>query len=379
MIVREASGDELAGWDARTVARPGGHVYQSRAWAEHRARTGWRPRYLLFDDGFGVLGLERPWPLIGGASAYIPRGPIANDEPAELTARRLAAVVAWLADRGVDVVATDAEVPAASGYPALLAELGFRPIEEIQPSRHRLSLVLGATADEERILAGVARATRQRIRQAEANGIRIVRIDARMGPEAGPGFERGPADPAAAGAALEGFYGLLLATGDRRGFTLGPRSAYLAWWRAAHAAGYLVHLEAREAGDTGPVIAGLTLYRHGGRLSTVYSADRPDRRSRDPGVFHLLRWRAIQLAIRERCREMDLGGVDVVGARHEPRPGEPMYGLYQHKRSFGARWVELTGAHERVLRSRHYLAGRIASAARRRGDRLVGRRSEEER
>ena len=38
--------------------------------------------------------------------------------------------------------------------------------------------------------------------------------------------------------------------------------------------------------------------------------------------------------------------------RHrEPAGDDPMSGLYEHKRSFGARWVELTGAHERVLRS----------------------------
>ena len=58
---------------------------------------------------------------------------------------------------------------------------------------------------------------------------------------------------------------------------------------------------------------------------------------------------------------MDLGGVDVAGARHEPKPGEPMYGLYQHKRSFGAEWVELPGAHERVIRPARYFLGRIAA------------------
>jgi lipid II:glycine glycyltransferase (peptidoglycan interpeptide bridge formation enzyme) len=38
-----------------------------------------------------------------------------------------------------------------------------------------------------------------------------------------------------------------------------------------------------------------------------------------------------------------------------------MFGLYQHKRSFGAEWVELPGAHERVLNSTRYLAGRVAA------------------
>ena len=38
-----------------------------------------------------------------------------------------------------------------------------------------------------------------------------------------------------------------------------------------------------------------------------------------------------------------------------------MYGLYQHKVSFGGRWCELTGAHEKVIRPNRYLAGRLAS------------------
>ena len=58
---------------------------------------------------------------------------------------------------------------------------------------------------------------------------------------------------------------------------------------------------------------------------------------------------------------MDLGGVDVPGARRRPREGEPAYGMLQFKESFGARWVELTGAHERVVRPLHYAAGRVAS------------------
>jgi lipid II:glycine glycyltransferase (peptidoglycan interpeptide bridge formation enzyme) len=87
--------------------------------------------------------------------------------------------------------------------------------------------------------------------------------------------------------------------------------------------------------------------------------------------MHLLRWRAIQLALVEGRVEMDLGGVDVAGARREPQPGEATYGLYEHKRSFGAHWVELAGARERVARPWHYRAGRATS----RLARAVGSRS----
>jgi hypothetical protein len=58
---------------------------------------------------------------------------------------------------------------------------------------------------------------------------------------------------------------------------------------------------------------------------------------------------------------MDLGGVDLPGARHEPRAGEPMHGLAEHKRAYGATWLELSGAHERVLRPRRYALGRAVS------------------
>ncbi|HEX5590026.1 MAG TPA: GNAT family N-acetyltransferase [Candidatus Limnocylindrales bacterium] len=365
MDVRPANARELEVWDDLVVRPGGGHVYQSAAWARHRAASGWRPHQLVAADGSAVLALERPWPLIRGGSAYLPRGPIpAGDAPA--MASRLRAFTEWLAAHGIDVVATDAEVPAGTAYDELIRASGFRPIEEIQPSRHRMAIPLGHGADEAAVLAGIAKSTRQRIRGAEKAGTRIVRHDGvlRAGDEPGEGFVL--PDEAAA-TALDRFYDLLLETGERRQFAFGPRAAFLAWWRAALADGLLVLLEARSAG--GDPLAGLVLHRHGGRLSTVHSGDHAALRREHPGALHLLRWRAIQLAIREGCAEMDLGGVDVPGARRPPLEGEPMYGLYEHKRSFGAAWIQLAGAHERVIRPRRYALGRaVARAAR-----LVGR------
>ena len=77
--------------------------------------------------------------------------------------------------------------------------------------------------------------------------------------------------------------------------------------------------------------------------------------------MHLLRWRGIQLAIREGRSEMDLGGVDVGPDHAEPAEGTPMAGLYEHKRSFGASWVAMTGAHERVARPWRAQAARVTT------------------
>ena len=361
MIVGEAppaAPAERAEWDRRTVQAPGGHVYQSLAWAEHRAASGWRPRFLRFDDGFAVLALERSWPFIGGSSAYLPRGPVAAGEPAEMTANRLAAVSEFLASQGADVLATDAELPAATGYRERIRRDGYRPIPEIQPSRHRISLPLSPDATDDGIRAGFGKSTRQRINGAERAGLQVARYDA-AGWADDEALFAAPARPLAE--ALHGFYSLLESTGSRRGFGFGPRAAFVPWWQLAHDRGLLVYLELND--DTGTAIAGLVLYRHGERLTTVHSADRTGARSDHPGLMHLLRWRAIQLAIREGCTEMDLGGVDIAPYHREPVDGEPMFGLYEHKRSFGAHWVEMTGAHERVIRPWRYLAGRAAARA----------------
>ncbi|GAC1664646.1 MAG: hypothetical protein NVS9B8_05170 [Candidatus Limnocylindrales bacterium] len=362
--IRAATADDLIDWDERVVDGPGGHVYQSLAWAEHFVRVGWTADRLVFDDGYRVLVLRRSFPVVGGWSAYLPRGPIAAGESVEATAERLAKIVEHVGRNDSVVVAADAEIPAMTGYGERLAAIGFRPIDEIQPSRHRLSLPL-AGRDPETVLGGISKSTRQRIAQAERDGLVVVRHDGRVAPDGvGEGFAA-PGEPTAM--ALDRFYDLLLETGERLHFSFGSREASLAWWEAALRAGHLVHLEARTA--SGEVQAGLILHRHGARLSTVHSGDHAAARREHPGALHLLRWRAIELAIREGREEMDLGGVDVAGARREPREGEPMWGLYQHKRSFGGQWLELAGAHERILDANRYRRGRVAA----RTARLFGR------
>ena len=184
----------------------------------------------------------------------------------------LVAIAAHLEDDGVDVLAADPEVTADdAAYRRTLDGAGFHGIPEIQPSRHRMALALPPDGDEAAVMDGIAKATRQRIRRAERDGVVVLRWDAapRGDPE---GFVRATED---AGAALDRFYGLLRATGDRRGFGFAGPAEFTAWWRRALAAGHLVYLEAREGAADGDVLGGLVLYRHGSA-----AVDRPLRRPR---------------------------------------------------------------------------------------------------
>jgi len=367
---REATEQELADWDHRAVRSPGGHVYQSTVWAAQRTRLGWQPRFVMLDDEHPALVLLRSFPIVGGSSAYVPRGPIVDGgdvrDGGQVAADRVNALANWLVEAGVAVVATDAEVPASDvAYGTRLRRLGFHPIAEIQPSRHRVSVSLAEGTDDEAVRATFTKSTRQRIAGAERDGVVIERYDT-GGAVAHDLFERPSGTPRDA---FEAFATLLEGTGERRGFRFGPRDVFIDWWLAALEAGMLVYLDARDPNDRSRSLGGLILYRHGTRLSTVHSADPPGVRETHPGVMHLLRWRAIQLAIREGCDEMDLGGVDTGPDHAEPGEGHPMAGLYEHKRSFGARWLAMTGAHERVMRPSRYSIGRVAA----RLDRAISR------
>ena len=358
--LREATPDELADWDAHTVSPGGGDVYQSRAWAEYRGRHGWTPRFIVFQDAFRVLALTRPWPVIGGAGAYISRGPLALAEPVETTAARLIVLSRWLAGQGVDVVSADPEIAAGQGYEAGLLRAGFRSIEEIQPARHRMAVDL-AGKDEESLFAALHSTTRRWIRDAQKAELRVHRYDRAITASADPGdgFERPPSEGRdSIEAAFGRLHDILVETAARRSFGLGKRGPFLDWCMSGFEAGHIVLLETVDAG--GEPLGAAMFYRHGRRLTFSHGGDRAATRGRVRGVAHIQQWRAMQLALREGRTEMDLGGVDVPGLRRQPREGEAMYGLWRFKDALGARWIEQAGNHEWVARPWRYIAGRVA-------------------
>jgi len=87
----------------------------------------------------------------------------------------------------------------------------------------------------------------------------------------------------------------------------------------------------------------------------------------------LLLWRGIQIALDERRGVVDLGGADTPALRRRPEKGDSTYGAYEFRESFGARWVELTGAHRKTMHSLGGGVGRVAAVVRRLGRRAPGR------
>jgi hypothetical protein len=149
------------------------------------------------------------------------------------------------------------------------------------------------------------------------------------------------------GARLDEFLVLMRQRAEVLGIPLQRRGEYVHGWRALLSAG-LARLLVAEHG--GRLVGGLFLFRHGGIHATAYSADDAATRQALPGTMHLVRWTAIRDAFREGAAAIELGGVDLPGHRRPPAPGEPTRGLYEHKRGFGARWVERAPPRRIVLR-----------------------------
>ncbi|MGD8486649.1 MAG: GNAT family N-acetyltransferase [Chloroflexota bacterium] len=337
-----------ADWDARAVAVPGGHVMQSATWGRVRSGQGYQSRYVTFDDDRVALILLRRSRGLPGTEAVVRRGPAHGGETGEVSAARAAALAMWARRIGAHSLFLDPERPADPAYAEAMAKAGFAVTEGPEPSIHVMRRTLEPGLDEAALLRSCSKSTRQRIRAAQAAGTTVIETDE---PER-----------------LRAFAELLHERAEVVGMQLQSGTGFVEVWRALIAAGLARVLLAQHDGE---LVGGLLLFRQGGIQATAYSADKASRRRELPGTMHLVRWTAIRDAHAEGCPAIELGGVDLPGQRTLPRPGAPNRGLYEHKRGFGAMWVECEPPRRIVLRPG---VERLARARRRTIDRLRGMR-----
>jgi lipid II:glycine glycyltransferase (peptidoglycan interpeptide bridge formation enzyme) len=335
-------------WDERAVGRPGGHVLQSATWGTYRATQGFEPHYLSLDDDHVALVLLRSSAGLPGTEAVVRRGPAHNDEIGTIAGEHAAALATWGRDVGARTLYLDPERPADPAYAAAMDAAGFGIADDIEPSIHVMRLELPPGTEAAAVHAGFSKSTRQRIRAAESAGTTVS--EDRSG-------ER-----------LDDFVVLMQERAQVVGMQLQQGADYLRGWRALIAADLARLLVADNDGE---LVGGLFLYRHGGIQATAYSADKASRRRDLPGTMHLVRATAIRDALAEGCRAIELGGVDLPGQRTKPEPGDSNRGLYEHKRGFGAEWLEREPARSIVLRP---TVERMARVRRRTIDALRGMR-----
>jgi lipid II:glycine glycyltransferase (peptidoglycan interpeptide bridge formation enzyme) len=325
-------------WDKLVAAAPGGHVLQSWAWGELKARFGWRVRRVAVDGGLAQV-LFRSLPGGLGTVAYVPKGPLADYDYVGPFRALLDAIRPLARKERALCLKIEPELEDTPALTEQLRALGLRPSPQvIQPRR---TILVDLTADREELLRRMKQKTRYNVRLAARKGVAV-----RAGSEAD----------------LASFYDLMEATAQRDGFGIHARGYYEAAHRLFVEAGQGRLLLAEYEGQ---LLAGLVVLGVGGGSGTacyMYGASSDEHRNLMP--TYLLQWEAMLWAKEQGYQEYDLWGVpDEDEATLEAeftKRNDGLWGVYRFKRGFGGRLVRTTGAWDLVYAPLRY---RLYSAA----------------
>lgn len=332
--------DGAAGeWDEILLSLPAPHVLQSAAWADIKSRWGWRPHRLAWGpagaEWAAAQVLVREVAGRGLRLAYVPRGPLLRRPDEEgCWAEVLRDLRRWCRERGVATVKIDAGLSRdRHEVAAEWARQGWRPVvREIQfPNTMISDLRLGADG----LLATMKPKTRYNIRLAERRGV-VVRA----------GDERD----------LGTFFQLYRATAARGRFAARTWPYYADAWTTLLGTGRAALLLAERDGSA---LAGSLSVAFGSTAWYLYGASGDEGRDHMPS--YLAQWESLLWAMSVGCLTYDWWG-----APTRPDERDPMWGVGQFKRGFGARLVEQYGAWETgALPFRHQvlvLAERLRSS-----------------
>ena len=334
--------DDQTAWDARVMATPGGHLLQSWAWGELKARFGWHAQRVAAGPTCAQV-LYRSLPGGLGTIAYVPKGPAvepADPAQGEAALRALVVAIGPLARQRraicLKIEPNLEEDPASNPHvQALLGGLGFRSSPQtVQP---RSTLVVDLDADPEELLGRMKQKTRYNVRLAARKGVTV-----RAGDEAD----------------LPAFFQMMEVTAGRDEFGIHSRAYYETVHRLFVPSGRGRLLLAEHEGE---LLAGLVVLSFHDTAIYMYGASSDEKRNLMP--TYLLQWEAMQWARGQGCRIYDLWGVPdedeaTLEAGFAAR-SDGLWGVYRFKRGFGGRLVRTIGAWDLVyapLRYRLYTA-----------------------
>jgi lipid II:glycine glycyltransferase (peptidoglycan interpeptide bridge formation enzyme) len=310
-------------WNEALLELPYHHVLQSYEWGQFKARYGWAPLRLLFEEQGAVRAaacvLRRKFPYLPLCIMYVPKGPALDYGDQEL----LELVLATLEDAArryhaifikidPDVCLEDPGSPSTQVINAL-GKRGWRlSSEQIQ---FRNTLLIDLTPEEEELLGAMKSKTRYNVRLAGRRGVKV-----RLGKVAD----------------LPSFYEMYTETSARDEFIIRPFAYYRHAWQTFIEAG-LAQLFMAEYQDQ--LLAGLILFRFGEKVWYMYGASRDVHRDLMPN--HLLQWEAVCWARAQGCTVYDLWGApDVLDE------SDPLWGVYRFKEGFGGQFVRHIGAYD---------------------------------
>lgn len=271
-------------WDSFVDGHPNGHLLQSWAWGELKARAGWYPlRLALWDEerqkmvaAAQVVRRTAPHvPLWMGHLAYIPKGPVMDWTQATLCEALFSQMNCYLSRRGSLALRVEPSQEAGTAEGELvLKRLGALGMHPARPFLLRRTIVLDLLPNEDMLLTRMKKDRRYNVRLAGRKGV-TVRV-------------------AEAEEDVRAWYKLLEMTSKRDGFDIWPLDYYLHVWKllGSDKWGRLLLAE-----HDGQLLAGIFVRLFARQAIYLYAASSNEHRHLMPN--YLLQWEAIRWAKRE--------------------------------------------------------------------------------
>ncbi len=334
-------------WTDLVNRHPAGHLLQSWAWGELKARFGWQVlRVAVTDDGKALrAGAQVLLHDLPGRRyvAYIPKGPLVDWQDAAQTHRLLDEVHQLCRSRGCIFLKIEPPVEDDPTVRATIIQHGFQPqAPTIQPPR---TIMIDLTLLEDALLAGMKQKTRYNIRLAARKGVTVYEGNTTH---------------------IPAFYQLMEVTSRRDGFAIHNCEYYQSAYElfAPRDATLLL------AEVMGELVAGLMVFSHGTVAYYLFGASSD--RYREYMPTYLLQWEAMRWARARGCVAYDLWGIpdadeDVLenNLATADRRTRGLWGVYRFKRGFGGRVVRSVGAFDYVYSNWPYRFYRWGQALRR--------------
>jgi peptidoglycan pentaglycine glycine transferase (the first glycine) len=305
-------------WNEAVAGLPCSHVLQSFEWGEFKAKYGWKPTRLLFEEGSQVRAVAsvlcRQLPRFPLRVMYVPKGPLLDYGDSQLLGRVLASLEELARAQRAIFIKMDPDVRLEeSKVIETLRDRGWRSSSEQIQFRNTILIDLQQSKDG--LLASMKAKTRYNIRLAARRGVKV---------------HVGGSDE------LPLFYEMYAETGRRDDFIIRPFAYYQDAWGAFVEAGLACLFLAEYGGEP---LAGLIAFRFAQRAWYMYGASTEKHRNLMPN--HLLQWEAIRWAKGEGCTVYDMWGApDVLSG------DDPMWGVYRFKEGFGGQFVRRIGAYD---------------------------------
>ncbi len=356
---------ESSNWNSIISKLPKPHFLQTYEWGQVKAKYGWEPIYLVWDNegrmteernagrlssflfppSAAALVLKRQILRSGFAARlsilYSPKGPLLDWTNEPLRNRVLNDLQSFARKQGAIFLKMDPDVVLGTGIPgseeevidnggqAVMSELKRRGWEySSEQIQFKNTVLIDLTPSEEELLARMKQKTRYNIRLAERKGV-VVRIASKED--------------------LGILYKMYAETSVRDGFVIRDEGYYRTVWELFMARSpspfspyspsdfHTPFAEPLMAEVDGEVVAGLFVFYFAGRAYYVYGMSRNIHREKMPS--YLLQWEAMKRARARGCKVYDLWGAPEVFDE-----SDSMWGVYRFKEGLGGKVVRTLGA-----------------------------------